>query len=342
MRHRQQSKSLIFLIAGLTLAPFRLSAIVTTGMPDNYLTPLGLGLDGVAYLEIFKSTNSVTCSGVLLPTGRHLLTAAHCVADSAGNPDFFPELSTALFETADQFVQIGFSSLAIHPDYQGDAGGGNDLAVLTLSSFAPAGADRYPIYRGNNELGQVGEIVGYGSTGQGRREDSLPPGLKRAGFNRLEAYGSPFPEYTGGELLLTYDFDNGLPANDGFGIFLGLHDLGEGLGEVFPSFGDSGGPTFLNGAIAGLHSFSFRKKNTSDIDGFLNQSFGEFTADVRVSKHAKWIDSVVAIPEPSTLALLLLGGVLLLARHDATSRIRIFRYSPLRAILRRNSSRSTL
>ena len=85
-----------------------------------------------------------------------------------------------------------------------------------------------------------------------------------------------------------------------FGQLLRLHDLGEGFDEVLPSFGDSGGPTFLHGAIAGLHSFSFRV-GSSDIDGILNQSFGEFGADVRISAYANWIDAETAVPEPSCL-----------------------------------------
>jgi hypothetical protein len=114
--------------------------------------------------------------------------------------------------------------------------------------------------------------------------------------------------------LLLYDFDNGLPQNDGFGRLLSLYDLGEGLDEVLPSFGDSGGPTFLHGAIAGLHSFSFRL-GSSDVDGILNQSFGEFGADVRISAYANWIDSQAAVPEPSCLALTVFAFFSLMVRH---------------------------
>jgi hypothetical protein len=108
----------------------------------------------------------------------------------------------------------------------------------------------------------------------------------------------------GADSLLLYDFDNGLPQNDGFGVVLGRHDLGEGLQEVFPSHGDSGGPTFLDGAVAGLHSFSFRE-NDPDIDDALNQSFGEFAADVRVSAFTGWIDRQLAVPEPASGILIL-------------------------------------
>jgi hypothetical protein len=224
------------------------------------------------------------------------------VADSAGTPDVFG--LTALFETADVFEQIDYARVVVQPGYRGDPFEGNDLAIITLSALAPAGADRYPIYRGSDELGQIGAFAGYGLTGRGRQDNTLPAGQRRAGFNRLDADGSAF-HFSGGESLLLYDFDNGLPRNDGFGVVLGRHDLGEGPGEVFPAPGDSGGPIFLNGALAGLHSFSFREPS-SDVDGILNQSFGEFAADVRLSRYADWIDKQLAAPEPPSLALALL------------------------------------
>jgi len=299
------------LIAGLLLSPCPLLAIVTAGPPDAYLTPLGAGWDGVASLEVTRSTTSVGCTGALLPSGRQLLTAAHCVTDSTGIADVFG--LTALFETAGVFDLIDYNSVTIYPGYTGDPLAGNDLAIVTLSRAAPADADRYPIYRGSDELGQVGQLAGYGLTGQGRTDITFPPGQRRVGLNRLDADGSALP-LAGGSSLLLYDFDNGLPQNDGFGRSLGLHDLGEGLNEVLPSFGDSGGPTFLSGQIAGLHSFSFRMGN-SDIDDTLNQSFGEFGADVRISAYANWIDAQTAVPEPSNLALTVLAFFILMVRR---------------------------
>ena len=318
MRECRTYPTMLLLMGLLSIVPFRLPAVVFAGPPDDYLTPFGMGLDGVTSLEVVKSAASVGCTGALLSTGRHVLTAAHCVADSSGSPDVFG--LTALFETPDIIDQIDYAGVAVFPGYHGDPFDGNDLAIVTLSRPAPAASDRYSIYRGSDETGQVGEIVGYGATGQGRQDDGLPAGQRRAGFNRIEEDGSEF-DFAGGDSLLVYDFDNGRPQNDGFGLLFGRHDLGEGLAEALPAHGDSGGPTFLNGAIAGLHSFSFRA-GSSDIDGILNQSFGEFTADVRVSRYAAWIDSAIAIPEPSALALSMVGLLILAAGKLRTRRTR--------------------
>ena len=305
-------------IAGLLLlGPLHLAAIVTAGDPDQYFTPFGRGWDGVASLEIIRSTTSLGCSGILLSGGRDVLTAAHCVADSAGNPDVFG--LTALFETSDAIAQIEYAGVRIYPGYSGDPFSGNDLAIVRLSAAAPPGADRYAIYKGRDELGRVVQLAGYGATGRGREDDAFPAGQRRLGLNRLDASGSAF-HYPGGDSLLLYDFDNGTPRNDGFGVLLGLHDTGEGLDEVIPSHGDSGGPTFINGAVAGLHSFSFRLKGP-DVDGVLNQSFGEFGADVRLSTYAGWIDSQTSVPEPSTMYLLP-GALCALMLHRVLSRRR--------------------
>jgi hypothetical protein len=299
MGRRKRVEALLFLLGPLFLVPFRLSAIVMAGYPDDYLSNFGTGMDGVTSLEVIKGASSVGCTGVLLSTGRHVLTAAHCVANSAGLPDVFG--LTALFETAGVVDQIDYAGVAVYPQYTGDPFGGNDLAIITLSRLAPGEADRYRIYRGSDELGQIAEIAGYGLTGQGRLDNTFPAGRRRVGLNRLDSDGSAF-HFAGGQSLLLYDFDNGVPRNDGFGVVLGRHDLGQGPAEGIPAHGDSGGPTFLNGAVAGIHSFSFRA-SSSDVDNTLNQSFGEFSADVRLSKYADWIEAEVTVPEPPTLTL---------------------------------------
>jgi hypothetical protein len=211
----------------------------------------------------------------------------------------------------------------VHPAYNGDLLAGHDLAVIRLAGLAPAAADRYPIYRASDELGQVGLMAGYGVTGQGKRDLSIPGEERRAGSNRFEADGGAFG-FPGLDGLLLYDFDSGRAPNDAFGLFLGLSDLGEGGDEVLPTIGDSGGPTFLGGAVAGIHSFGFQFRSssglTSDIDTQLNQSFGEIGADIRMSLHADWVDRVLLVPEPSTLVLVLATLILLVLKRIAVER----------------------
>jgi len=102
--------------------------------------------------------------------------------------------------------------------------------------------------------------------------------------------------------VLQYDFDNGLAANDAFGFFFGNSDLGLGNDEVNSAPGDSGGPTFSSPVITGVTSYGVRltffpclpfSLCNSDIDGTLNNSFGEFSGDTRVSFYAAFVDAIV-------------------------------------------------
>jgi len=94
--------------------------------------------------------------------------------------------------------------------------------------------------------------------------------------------------------VLMYDFDNGLTENDAFGVFFGNSDTGLGNDEVMASFGDSGGPTIVDGKIIGVTSYILTfTSGTSDINGILDSSFGEFAGDTRVSKYAPFIYKVM-------------------------------------------------
>ena len=75
-------------------------------------------------------------------------------------------------------------------------------------------------------------------------------------------------------------------------------NLGLGTSEVNSASGDSGGPAIHNGNIIGITSYgitlTFNDGTTSDINGELDSSFGEFSGDTRVSKYAGFIDDSVS------------------------------------------------
>jgi len=98
-------------------------------------------------------------------------------------------------------------------------------------------------------------------------------------------------DFVKGSVLL-YDFDNGLDENDAVGFFFGNSDLGLEDEEVMASFGDSGGPTIVNGVITGVTSYILSLtdgSDTSDVNKMVDSSFGEFGGDTRVSKYAHFI-----------------------------------------------------
>jgi len=303
----------------------RSQAITVAGDPADYIVSPGTGFDGVVQIQLNRIDTSVNCTGSLLPTGLHILTAAHCLTGNNGT--FNTESGLAFFDLPTERIGIPVAEFFIHPLWNGKFAKANDVAVLQLASEAPAEAERYDLYRQIDELNQLSVLVGYGLSGNGNEGAVFSDGRKRSGLNTYDALGDifapvfeilakvPIFEVLGDEVtpgtLLVYDFDNGLPANDAFGLGFGISDLGLGLDEVSTASGDSGGPTFINGLIAGISSFGFGIpiQGFGDIDEqFSNESFGEFDFDTRISTYASWVDSAVAgnqpsatVPEPSTV-----------------------------------------
>ncbi len=271
---------------------------ITVDNPNNHLVTAGAGFDGVVQLIIHTPVGDFTCSGTLLVTGGHILTAAHCVSDDFGN--MIATGVDVIFNLPGGQVTIPSSQIFMHPGYQGNANilRGNDIAVIELSTLAPTAAQRFDIYRNTDEVGKTSTKYGYGNTGQGPTgEIPNSGGAMRTGVNVYDAPGeilngvelAPGTVFAGSQLL--YDFDDGTPARDYFGQVFGIVDLGFGTAEVNSGRGDSGGPTFINGLVAGVTSYGLSVR--TDNDQIINSSFGEISGDTRVSTYADWIDAIL-------------------------------------------------
>lgn len=291
--------------------------IATVDNPDDYITS---SFNGVARLA-GQEDKFHSCSGSLLKTGLHLLTAGHCVFD------FKPQDFVLDFGE----VKLSAAKFFIHPEYK-HSFVTNDIAIVELTTEAPQQLTRYDIYRDSNEIGKVFNLVGYGAFGTGDRGAGLSLAdfdyQKRLGENTYDAPGEllngfipDFPVLP--DTQLAYDFDNGRPENDAFGVVFGSEyvNLGLGLNEVNSALGDSGSPNFIDGLIAGITSYGFgadysdRLLSTDVTPTVTDSSFGEFSVDTRVSFYADWIDSIVqtnnsvSIPEPNTMTGLIIFSV---------------------------------
>lgn len=282
------------------------------------------GLGGVAKLSAagtatvnfdigpFEFDTNWSGSGVLLATGRHVLTAAHCIKGtetvlSDGTSLTYSYIATSGTVTfrlpGGRDVAIPVSKFTAHPGWDHNALHGNDIGILELEFTAPSEIERYDVYRlaGGTpveaaELGSRALLVGYGLKGTGT--DGATPdtdGTERWGWNQYDATMAGVADVLNGDSQLVFDFDNGLAANDCLGILKVHTDLGLGDFEVNIASGDSGGPGFVDGLVAGIHSYGRGFEGLPDVKPGTNSSFGEIAVDTRVSAYADWIDSVTGV-----------------------------------------------
>lgn len=301
---------------------------------------------GVAALIMdYGAGGSFICSGSLLPDRRSILTAAHCVTPSAGlvsttayfyggsNPDTvvpFNALSTA----------VSVSNVFVNPAYTGSVIDQNDIAVLRLSTLAPAFAASYGLSTETDLTGDGYNIAGYGGRSDtgGAVGVNLGTGRLRQGDNRYDfrlgdsdfgggwstILGEPAAQIAHSWLS---DFDNGLAANDASCLvaadpFFGLGgakycNTGVGADEVSTAGGDSGGPQFdasMNITSVTSYGLTFGSPDYGDVDTALNSSWGEFNGFVPVYLHRTWIEGLLvgtAVPEPGSMLLVALAGMAL-------------------------------
>ena len=277
--------------------------MVTTATPytlDRNRAGAGHGSDGVARIV----ANGYYGTGALLSDGRTLLTSAHLF--SQGTSD-----ASVIFETSGGTTTMKVESIVRHPAYD-PVDENNDLALVRLNGSAPLDADRYPLYRQDDEIGHSFTMVGYGVPGTGLTGfDSRYTGsaLRLKASNTFDAEAAALKLGLGTALgwsplagsQLIADFDNGTFTHDALGRLIARPGVGLGVDEGLLSPGDSGGPAFLDGKVAGIASYTASLSlgaAAPDIDAVNNSSFGEIAAWQRVSAYQQWIDQNLRIRYP--------------------------------------------
>lgn len=264
---------------------------------QSYLTERNRALTGEGWDGVVRiSAGGYYGTGALLFDGHALLTAAHLFDSPSG-------VTTVHFETANGSSSVQASKVLVHPGYDHD--GNNDLALVWLGEAAPLAAERYDLYRDSTELRQDFTFVGYGVPGTGQEgmdETYAGAPIRQWGKNRFDTDPATLKQTLGPVMgwqplpasQLMVDFDNGLSAQDALGRFIGVYDRGQGVDEGNLTSGDSGGPAFIAGKIAGVASYGVSlSTGFTDPDSDLvsnNASFGELAAWQRVSFYQQWID----------------------------------------------------
>ena len=147
-----------------------------------------------------------------------------------------------------------------HPEWSDDSHGWHDLALLHCDQDAAIGYYP-PLSEGGERVGQVVSIVGYGLHGRISEGHSTHDGKLRAGTQTIERF-----ERT---------------------VIVCHAQCGTSTLEFCIAPGDSGGPLFAGGKLAGVNSFTMAPK------GPLKSKAGEETAHTRVSLYREWITGVI-------------------------------------------------
>jgi hypothetical protein len=262
----------------------------------------GTGFDGVVRVSVGGHYGT----GALLYDGRAILTAAHLFANVGAAS------TSILFETSAGSQTLAVSEVKVLSTY--DATQTNDdLALVWLSGSAPLSAERYSLYRSSDEIAQTLTMVGYGLPGTGlsgtlNSYSGSPLRLKAT--NQFDADASTLKSELGSVMgwtptagsQLIADFDNGTTAQDALGRLINRPGTGLGQDEGLVAPGDSGGPAFINGQLAGVASYTASLGYSSinpDIDTTTNSSYGEIAAWQRVSYYQQWIDQSVRAHYPN-------------------------------------------
>lgn len=273
----------------------------------------------------------------------HILTAAHCVYEPG---DAVSRIRFILSAGLDAPVILEGAAYAVNPTYPAflpfyGAFAHGDIAVIELAEPLPDGIETYELYRTADEFNKDTRHYGHGRSGRGEKGSTGGSDFfyARTGLNMYEQTLEPFFG-DGIHDQLLHDFDSGgskhnamawwfssafLCAPDNAGAPDHAQDgqcttfkdgsfpdfKGFGKLEIGIAPGDSGGPGFIDGKIAGVHSFGFTHfcegvTNGTDFTCGLDSSYGEMSGDTSVSFYAGWIDDVLGggvdttpVPQPA-------------------------------------------
>lgn len=299
----------------ITIANSSYTAAVTYGNAVD-----GVNLSGV--VEIVSNINGANygCTGSLLTDGFSILTAGHCL--TTGTTSAAASNVTVYFQGPNGMVAEAVSKINIDAAYSpGNSQNGSDLAVLTLTNMAPAFAEEYSLYSGNGALDTPLVMAGYGVSGTGTAGANGTFGTLQAGENEYMGNGYDFFHYS--NQLLTGEFydasrpsTNALSCSAGYVYSCSNATPYAGLDEVDISSGDSGGPTFYDGEIIGVHDLNLcvSYTNTScaepPAEGSTDTSyFGDLFADTSVAANLAFIGAAeTGVPEPGSVALIAGGA----------------------------------
>ena len=193
-----------------------------------------------------------TASAVLIAP-RWAITAAHVAAGCT---------EITLTYSGDRVREI--QRVIVHPEWA-DAGlGRHDIALLKAAG--DFGLEFYPPLSEGGEVGKLASVVGYGATGPMSYGHTKVDGVLRAGTQRVDRIER-----------------NCLVCD----ITLRGSSMEYGIAP-----GDSGGPLFVDGRLAGINSY------TASPRSYTRSQYGEESGHTRVAFYREWIERAAGLTPP--------------------------------------------
>ena len=268
------------LVQVMLLSTLALTACVRADV-EVVTSPILGGFPATAgdYPTVVAVTNAGLCTGTLI-SPRVVATAAHCVAPDSEANGWQVYFGSNVEGSDSAYLGVRDVVKSAYHSYwnPSDLANGYDVDLLKLEYPGPA--DPKPINR-NSIWGMEGRsirLVGFG--------------------NNTATSGSKIKRQV---------------TTNVTGVFNRLVEFGTHTENICS--GDSGGPTFIGGRIAGITSFGVTFfSGGGDVDDVYNNSWGEFGGDTRASYHKSWIAGFApgaVAPLPGSLPLLTCGLLML-------------------------------
>jgi hypothetical protein len=287
----------------------------------------GINLNGVGVLEVAAPDGPgfYYCTMQRIAP-RTILTAAHCVTDDATGSVFSTAYGASAYfrGPGGGFQQFTAASAHVRPDWFGFSNQntllGGDVAVLNFADELPSWVTTYDLSADLLAPGTAFDRlasthVGYGTYGTGVGPTEFGDFNRRWGQNYVDVIGFAGDRDEG---VLYNDFQDAAGNWGTICVVVGVCNPTRGPTEAGGGPGDSGGPLFINGRLAGITSFGWYFCDPfatgDECVPFVADpsrpydSFGSLGGFAPVAYNLQFIASAT-VPEPGTV--LLVGGGLL-------------------------------
>lgn len=227
-----------------------LAGTIDPSTPDSKYIEYGSSFDCVVKIEGKYKDNTLFEASAVIIDEYNFLTAAHVVQN-------YKECRILSNKKI-----YSIRTVLSHPEFDEDKCGFADIAIgHSENKFE---IENYPgLYDGDNEVGKVCSVSGYGFTGNFNTGAKIYDGKKRAGSNLIDKIDRDL-------LICTPTLKNA----DGYTEL-----------EFIIASGDSGGPLFIDNKIAGINSLLMTTKKKTE------SKYNEESGHTRVSKFLPWIRS---------------------------------------------------